>query len=132
MADTKFKVGERVRIKKGSEYAYQAKGTDGTVRHLDRPDGWTRVKWDCGYEDNYPNDDLAGLKGKVPKAAPLKFILQYELDADPFEFFATEKEARKRIAELAEKPDLKRDSIRLIEIKKIRTVKLGVKISISK
>ena len=74
-------------------------------------------------------------KSSEPKPKPTlppKLILQYELDADPFEFFATEKEARKRIAELAQRTDLKRDSIRLIEIKKIRTVKLGVQISISK
>jgi hypothetical protein len=64
-------------------------------------------------------------------AAP-KFILQYELDSDPFELFYTEKELRARIAELAEKAELKRDSIKVYEIKKVRTVKLGVKITISK
>lgn len=77
----------------------------------------------------YPSEIEVAESGPV---APPKFILQYELDKDPFEFFATEKEARKRIAELAERADLKRDSIRLIEIKKIRTVKLGTKITISK
>lgn len=130
MADTKFKVGDRVRLIHTTGISILPEGSIATVSRVDagkiigtkEGDAYKGGDWD------YRNDwfELA-----TPQLPP-KFILQYELDKDQFEFFATEKEARKRIAELAERTDLKRDSIRLIEIKKIRTVKLGVKISISK
>lgn len=69
--------------------------------------------------------------GQAKKSAEPKFILQYELDSDPFEFFMTEKDLRKRIEELAANPSLKRDSMKVYTIKSVRSVKLGVKISIS-
>lgn len=132
MADTKLKVGNKIVIvetvndkifpqfieKRGSIVKVDVEGSTYPYEvDVDGVDVWCkRVR----------------AVGAAKDIAPPKFILQYELDTDPFEFFATEKDARKRIAELAERTDLKRDSIRLIEIKKIRTVKLGVKISISK
>lgn len=66
------------------------------------------------------------------KIAPPRFILQYELDEDPFELFATEKEVRARIKDLAERRDLKRDSIKVYEIKNVRAVKLGTSIKFTK
>ena len=73
---------------------------------------------------------LAPLNNK--KSAPPRFILQYEPDTDPFELFATEKEVRARIKELAEKASLKRDSIKVYEIKTVRVVKLGTSIKFTK
>ena len=131
MADTKFKIGDKVRnARNGFE------GRVGTIDKVDDSDIPYRLLFDDGETGWHTARMVQTLsKSSEPKPKPTlppKLILQYELDADPFEFFATEKEARKRIAELAQRTDLKRDSIRLIEIKKIRTVKLGVQISISK
>ena len=58
---TIFKIGTRVKIKKDSQYANQAQNTTGTVvyeKETPSNKGWTRVKWDRGYEDNYPDKDL--------------------------------------------------------------------------
>jgi hypothetical protein len=71
------------------------------------------------------------IKVRQPPQPP-RFILQYELDQDPFELFATEKEVRARIKELAERADLKRDSIKVYEIKNVRAVKLGTSIKFTK
>lgn len=54
----------------------------------------------------------------------IKFILQYELDSDPFETFATMEEIETRIKELAKCSDLKRESIKVYEIAKTYDVTL--------
>lgn len=137
MADTKFKVGDRVRITAlaGADSSYGLKvGDIGQITRKGINPGVWLVDFEASNGRGMFERQMAIITAaKPPKPAlPPKFILQYELDADPFEFFPTEKEARKRIAELGERTDLKRDSIRLIEIRKIRTVKLGTKITISK
>lgn len=78
---------------------------------------------------------------KIPSAKQLetpapKFILQYDLNAGStgalFEVIATDKELRARIEELAANADLDRDRIKVFDIKRARTVQLGIKITISK
>jgi hypothetical protein len=59
-----------------------------------------------------------------------KFILQYELNTDQFELIYSEKELRKRIIELSQKSELKRESIRVYDVKRMRAVELGVKVTI--
>jgi hypothetical protein len=133
--ETKSKIGDRVRVKRfivpgfeqfedkvgvikrgpfGTEYAY-AVYVDGMSSAL--VDGvWAEI-------------EAAPRTASTIVKAP-RFILQYNLDTDPFELFTTERELRHRIAELAARPDLKRDSIRVYDIKRVRTVSLGVKITL--
>jgi hypothetical protein len=59
---------------------------------------------------------------------PVAFILQYELDRDPFETFATMAEVEARIKELAKRADLKRESIKVYEIAKTYDVKLETRV----
>lgn len=51
---------------------------------------------------------------------------------DPIRFFAKKEEALKFIKELIEKPDTKKDSIKLVEIKSIEKVSYNLKLSYSK
>lgn len=145
--ETKFKSGDRVRVTKnyqtsgcvGSEWATGKEGTivkpgktdaivsiDGATQGHDAGGAKRGTGWYIGYEF------LELLTHTPSKTLPPRFILQYELDADPFELFATEKEVRARIKELAEKSDLKRDSIKVYEIKNVRAVKLGTSIKFTK
>lgn len=66
------------------------------------------------------------LKGyKEPK---VNFLLKYELDEDPVEEFETMKEVEKRIKELLDNEDLKKDSLVVYEIKSVKKVKLETKV----
>ena len=56
------------------------------------------------------------------------FILQYELDKDPFETFGTMKEVEARIKELVKRADLNRDSIKVYEIAKTYDIRLETRI----
>jgi hypothetical protein len=75
--------------------------------------------------------DPRHLEGPAPK-----FILRYDLSSSGngalFEVIATEKELRTRIEELAGNDDLNRDSIKVYDVKRARTVQLGIKITITK
>ncbi len=55
---------------------------------------------------------------------PVNFILQYDLDVDPFETFETMKEVQARIKELAKRPDLNRDTVKVYEVSKTYDVRL--------
>lgn len=103
----------------------EAIGTTHKIVSIDK-DGDYRLPLVFNTDDDetsfWKADELELVKSaKAP--TPPRFILQYELDTDPFELFATEKEVRARITELAANPQLKRDSLRISEIKKVRTVK---------
>ena len=52
----KFRVGDRVRIIKGTRYAYQS-SADGTIIEV-RPTRWYDVKFDDDSGDGYQDDDL--------------------------------------------------------------------------
>jgi hypothetical protein len=127
MAETKFKVGDRVK-RVEEEWGGMKIGDEDTVVCPEPGGAYTLKRYGKGHA-NYNLERVAKVKSVKPPSPP-KFILQYELDTDPFELFATEKELRKRIAELAERSDLKRDSIKVYDIKKVRTVTLGTKITI--
>jgi TusA-related sulfurtransferase len=70
------------------------------------------------------------------EAPPPKFILRYDLNTSGngalFEVIATDKELRARIEELAANDDLNRDNIKVYDVKKARSVQLGIKITIFK
>jgi hypothetical protein len=136
---TQFKVGDRVRrTMSGGHYGVN----QGDVNTVAGTQGvWLQFKGvdtsnnEFAFHENYyelVTDDKEKLK------EPVNFILQYELDTDPFETFATMKEVEARIKELAKRTDLKRESIKVYEIAKTFDVKLetriifgGVKVKLS-
>lgn len=70
---------------------------------------------------------------KSGKQLPVKFLLRYDLHSDPVEEYATLKEVKARIAELVKNEKvngLKRDSIRVYEIKKTYPVKVETAVTI--
>ena len=133
-----FRVGDRVKriqIDNAWEGRWFKVGQVGTVTKVDSRHGIDVDVDGVGRVDGNDDSYLELVSCKRPKPAkiqPPRFILQYELDEDPFELFATEKEVRVRINELADKPNLKRDSIKVYEIKNVRAVKLGTSIKFTK
>jgi hypothetical protein len=126
--ESKFKVGDVVR-RIGVNKTDRVTGLPGMREYdnkgfLDASKGMQLENDIWSYQEYW---ELVSRGSKVFNAP--KFILQYELDSDPFELFVTEKELRSRIAELAARSDLKRESIKVYDIKRVRSVKLGVKIS---
>ena len=120
---TKFKVGDRVRGIAGG-----GAGLSGTIKLFDPSDGSYKVFFDDGeWSWKLPsNIELLAARGENGEA--INFILQYELDRDPFETFATMEEVEARIKELAKRPDLKRESIKVYEIAKTYDVTLETRV----
>lgn len=52
-----FKVGDKVRIKKDSEFADQSSAV-GTITSEPNPGGWMNVEFEDGVDDNYREEDL--------------------------------------------------------------------------
>lgn len=130
-----FKIGDTVKMVSPSTRDDVPIGTIGTIIAVNRYSQDWDVDWGGikGYECVYSREiELVSNKEPVQELPPKlpKFILQYELGTDPFELFTTEKELRARIKELSENRDLKRDSIKVYDISRVRTVELGVKITI--
>lgn len=115
---------DRFKLQEGQVYKIARMAENGDDFFIDAPTGGERIMLRSQVEL------VKVVKAKL--SAPPRYILRYELDSDPFELFATEKEARKRIAELAERRDLKRDSLVLYEIKNTRKVVLGTSIKFTK
>ena len=147
-----FKVGDRVRVEnwgaqfstydtkakelgltkwkpdhKNDYFLHDRKDIHGTV--VAQIDEYVGVELDDGHQHVIGSRGLVLIAAKKMKR-PANYVLQYERDIDPFEVFSTEKELRARIAELAALPDLKHDSLKVYDIKRTRTVTLGVKITI--
>ena len=157
MEDTKFKVGDKVRIiarnpsnRTGTQPGWnEPNGNVGTIGYVADIDALSSEyhysvslqEGGIGYLGWFSDKELEGATKKSkpqPTPAP-KFILQYDKaethemhGAHPFELFATEKELREHITQLAADSTLKRDSIKVYDIKRVRSVKLGVKITITK
>lgn len=89
-----------------------------------------KYSWQVGEENLQKLTLLRRGKTKI-KQVNYKFILQYELDEDPFELFYTMDEVKKRIDNLVKnKESLKLDSIKIYEIKNVKTVKVTKVVSI--
>lgn len=127
----KLYVGDTVKRINGNN-ADVAQGTICKIVSIDYDLGSAQV--DAGRAG--VNHDIENLQlvtpfnGKLKAVLPPKFILQYELDQDPFELFTTMKEVKARIAVLAENRSLKRDKIFIYEIANIQKVELGVSITL--
>lgn len=131
---TTFKRGDRVRIRKdaarlspmeqpvfipsmkryiGDEFVLQENTSLGWWKH----DGFSWAeRW------------LEFATAPVEENTEVRFILQYELDKDPFETFGSMKEVEARIKELAKRADLKRESIKVYEIAKTYDVTLETRV----
>jgi hypothetical protein len=133
----KFKIGDRVKRINGLLWGMH-EGDEGTVTKVGEWHGqeWIAIREFSSHDDCYDDRlpfraaNFAIVSGKTKPEEQPKFILQYERDTDPFELFSTEKELRAHVKELAADPTVKRDSIKVYDIKRTRTVTLGVKITI--
>lgn len=67
-------------------------------------------------------DDLKLASAEGIKPLKINFLLCYELDEDPIEEFETLAQVRKRIGELLEDDSLKRDSLKVYEVKSVKAV----------
>ncbi len=67
-----FKVGDRVRISDTAqkEFIAQAKGNVGTILKIISIGGWSMVRFDHGYQNNYPIKDLISAAEHQPMEAP--------------------------------------------------------------
>lgn len=138
MSKVKFKAGDKVKITgRITKDAERNQGYVGTITKLIHSSFAAQSSQTGGLGGDYyveidkkyccwPNDITLVASGKV--VSPPRFILQH--DTEKFELFSTEKELRARIAELAADSTLKRDSIKVYDIKRVRTVTLGVKVTI--
>ena len=132
-----FKIGDKVEATKEIDGEVR-KGSKGKVLHVEDGRVSLGVEWEkkCltgGHELNngkakkghgwYVHPSAIKLIKSGP-VRPTKFLLQYELDEDPVEEFATMEEAQARAKELFEtNDDLKKDSVVIWEVAKKYTVK---------
>ena len=131
----KFKKGDKVKCIKINSNAYFTNPTIGKIyivsdkisSNMSNGGDWFIDNKDM----NLLEQDFELLKGgKKIKLKKVNFILQYELDEDPIEEFETLVQVRKRIKELLEDETLKRDSLKVYEIKSVKEVKLSTQIII--
>lgn len=121
---SKFKVGDKIRYKGCRLWV-----GDDVITRIDHAGDPVTERYGAFYSDMLARmADIISSESEKSAKLPVKFILQYELDKDPFETFATMKEVEARIEELAKRPDLKRDSIKVYEIAKTYDVKLETRI----
>lgn len=133
MKKFKYKVGDNVEIVvDGDESGYHwlDKGMVGIITELDDDEDEELPIYRVKVEGKDPNwcseEETKVIKtGKPAKVVPMKYILQYELDEDPFELFATLPEVKARIRVLAQNDSLKRDKIFVYEIKKTTKVEIS-------
>ena len=67
-----FKIGDRVRISDtaSKEFIDQAKDNIGTILKKISIGEWYKVKFDYGYQNNYPTRDLINVNEHQPMEAP--------------------------------------------------------------
>jgi len=133
-----FNRGTKFRVKESVETPDERSSIDlqkGEIVEMSRDDG-TDIpffKTQCSAKECISLDilELVTVSNHSAKTAP-KFVLQYDTNvvSKATELLATEKEVRARIAQFAADGNVQRDSIRVHDIKRTRTVTLGVKITI--
>lgn len=133
-----FKVGDRVKlkqnfdtdwiresgIKQGQIYTVKEIDYDGTLRFIEQ----TTTKWQG--PEHY--ELVKGKRGRPAKAKDpiVKFLLKYDLDEDPIEEFESMQQVNKRIKELLQRSDLKRDSMVIYSVKSKKKVAIEPRIVI--
>lgn len=82
-ATIKFKIGDRVVLRKDSEYAYQSNGKDGTITELEHGEYRYRIRWDNGHSNCYRAIDIRLVKDFTSLVD--KYIVVYdEEDGEAF------------------------------------------------
>src|SRR5438045_3604830 len=124
----KFKVGDRVTSRWPGD---RSNGLSGRVARVFRFD--CDVDFDppfAGWGDEHSHrwsvakENLVVERHRSRSSATPKFLLRYELDVDPVEEFATLPGVKARIKELLSNRSLKRDSIKVYELKSILDVQI--------
>lgn len=120
-----FQVGDKVRVTRlaGFDDRYGIEVGD-VLMYAGRKEYLHRVILPSGEVRGMLNDQLAPIGHPDKKASPSRFILQYDRDTDPFEFFADEKSLTARVRELTKDHSVKQDSYRWYEIARQGTVEL--------
>ena len=98
----KFKVGDKVKRTTGDDYLNMKIGDTGIVYSM-MSCGHINIRGfkTDGSNGTYHESYYTLIKsGKAKKEVPAKFLLQYEIDEDPFEEFQTLTAVKKRIKEL--------------------------------
>ena len=97
---------------------------------MDKPkkDDVDTVNWNSGNVFTLYESQIIHTNKRTSKPKPTKFILQYELDEDPFETFTTKKALVARIKELLERSDLKRESMVVYNVSKVSPVTASWKV----
>lgn len=115
-----FKIGDQVRVKEncsqcepGNIYVLTNSDDDGTL-YACNEDLKKKLASGCSCRGNW---ELVK-NGKQVKEKPMQFVVIWEEDSDPYEFFETKIKAMKKIKELLENKEVREDSIQLVEIKK--------------
>lgn len=116
-----FKIGDKVRCKWNDNGTQEYVGKTGKITGI-------TGSYSYPYEVDFTTWDFSEKELELIKPAEINFILQYELERDPFETFATLKEVEARIKELAKRPDLKRESIKVYQIAKTYEVSLETRV----
>lgn len=120
-----FKLGDRVRILSNKHGGRFPTGTIGTITDTNgssvnlRVDAMADYWWYGGDGDI----ELVNENGKEVK--PLRFLLKYDRDVDPIEFFATEAEVKARIGKLLGDSGVQRGSFRVFELKRELSVEIS-------
>ena len=121
----KFKVGDRVR----SISAENHNGNVGTIRRVDTTSVPYLVELEIIGSWWFAENSLerVGKSAKRMKPKQPQFLLQYEIDSDPWEEFQTLSAVRKRIKELEEEGA---HSYKVYEIKSVKEVVISKRIEI--
>ncbi len=134
----KFKVGDRVRILPNFEHNHGCAGYGGYVGQVGTIHAESRLEHENnlhiyvvfddipgGQHGCYSYDQLELVRSAKPSSQrPVvpKFLLRYKLDSDPVEEFSTLPEVKARIKTLLSNRSLKRDSIKVYELKGVLNV----------
>lgn len=136
--NTKFKVGDKLKVLDTSNVrSYHAEESIGKTFVLDSVRAASLNQNDriCPFNNdfgcNYKASDFKIFGSKTKKQKPPKFLLQYELDEDPVEYFDSLPQVRKRLKELTKDETLKRHTVRLFELKKELSVDIKETTSIT-
>jgi hypothetical protein len=131
----KFRVGDVCKVKKGCEKNCSNFHDSGAVSikiigiDVDcyQYDFYTSTGKRAGSCNCFNDDDLILLSKAETSLEKAKYGIKYDINGDPVEFFATKKDAEKRIKELLQEEYVDKDSIYFFELGKIYKVDQPVK-----
>lgn len=131
----KFKVGDRVRLieslasfdKNAEGEIYEIDGHSIGVcfdikrRGHDLGNYGKKCEYGRGWYVQENDIELIKTESEVPMK-DIKYGVKYDRDTDPVEFFKSKPQAKKRIQELLDDPEVKKESIYLFQVGKVEKV----------